>query len=76
MLDRHLEGREWLAGDAYSIADIACYPWIVPYAGHGQDIGEFSNVARWFGAIAARPATRQAYDGVEDVYAVRGHPAA
>ncbi len=76
VLDRRLEGRDWLAGDAYSIADIACYPWIVPYAGHGQDLGDFSNVARWFGNIAARPATRRVYAGVEDVYAVPGPPVA
>jgi GSH-dependent disulfide-bond oxidoreductase len=69
VLDRRLEGAEWIAGDAYSIADIACYPWIVPHAGHGQNLAAYANLARWFQAIAGRPATLRVYDGVEDVYA-------
>ncbi|WEF35849.1 glutathione S-transferase N-terminal domain-containing protein [Pseudoduganella chitinolytica] len=73
VLDRHLAGRDWIAG-TYSVADIACYPWIVPHAAHGQDLAAFPHLQRWFDAIAARPATRRAYDGVEDVYAVRGAP--
>jgi GST-like protein len=71
VLDRRLEGRDWLAGDAYSVADIACYPWIVPHRGHGQDLAEHPNLARWFERIAARPVTQRVYDGVEDVYATK-----
>jgi len=67
VLDRRLAAREFIAGE-YSIADIACYPWIVPHAGHGQDFGDFPHLARWFETIAARPATRATYDGVVDVY--------
>ncbi|WUR11609.1 glutathione S-transferase N-terminal domain-containing protein [[Empedobacter] haloabium] len=73
VLDRHLAGRDWIAGE-YSIADIACYPWIVPHAAHQQDLAAFPHVRRWFEAIAGRPATRRAYADVEDVYAVRGAP--
>lgn len=68
VLDERLSGRDFLAG-AYSIADIATWPWIVPHAGHGQDLADFPNLARWFGTIAQRPATIRAYEGVEDVYA-------
>lgn len=68
VLDRRLAGRDYIAGDEYSIADIACYPWIVPHAAHGQDLARHPNLARWFERIAARPATRRVYDGVEDVY--------
>jgi GST-like protein len=67
VLDRRLDGREFMVGE-YSIADMACYPWIVPHAGHGQDLAEFPNVARWFAAIAQRPATQRVYEGVEDAY--------
>jgi GST-like protein len=67
VLDRRLAGREWIAG-SFSIADIACYPWIVPHRGHGIDLDAFADLRRWFAAIAARPATRRVYDGVEDVY--------
>ena len=69
VLDRQLEGRAWLAGDACSIADLACYPWVVPHRGLGQALGDFPHLARWFEAIAQRPATQRAYAGVEDVYA-------
>ncbi|HEY0660236.1 MAG TPA: glutathione binding-like protein [Lysobacter sp.] len=71
VLDRHLAGREYIAGE-YSIADIASYPWIVPHRSHGQDLGEFPNIRRWFETIRARPATVRAYEGVEDVYANTG----
>lgn len=70
VLDRRLADREFIA-TAFSIADIACYPWIVPHRGHGQDLGEFPNLQRWFATIAARPATQRVYAGVEDVYAPR-----
>jgi GSH-dependent disulfide-bond oxidoreductase len=71
VLDKHLADREYIVGD-YSIADIACYPWIVPHRPHGQNLEEFPNLQRWFETIGQRPATQRAYDGVEDVYAVRG----
>ena len=76
VLDRRLDGREWLVGDAFSLADIACYPWIVPHVPHGQDLEAFPNLARWFRGVAARPATVRVYDGVEDVYALPGAPVA
>ena len=60
VLDRRLEGRAFIAGD-YSIADMACYPWIVPHEQLGQRIDDFPNLKRWFDAIAARPATIEAY---------------
>jgi GSH-dependent disulfide-bond oxidoreductase len=68
VLDRRLADREFVAG-AFSIADIACYPWIVPHRGHGQDLDAFAHLRRWFDAMSARPATRRVYAGVEDVYA-------
>lgn len=67
VLDRHLASREFIAGD-YSIADIAAYPWIVPHEAHDQTLDDFSNLKRWFDAIAARPATVRTYDGVEPTY--------
>jgi GST-like protein len=69
VLDRQLTGRDWIAGDDCSIADIACYPWIVPHRAHGQALEYFPQLARWFARMAARPATQRAYAGVEDAYA-------
>jgi len=71
VLDRRLAERAFIAGE-YSIADMACYPWIVPHRAHGQDLDEFPDLKRWFAAISARPATRRVYEGVEDVYAPAG----
>jgi GST-like protein len=60
VLDERLAGREFIAGD-YSIADIAAYPWIVPYERQGQDLGDFPNVKRWFETIQRRDAVQRAY---------------
>ncbi len=61
VLDRQLAGRDFIAGD-YSIADMASYPWIVPYERQGQNLGDFPNLKRWFDAIKERPATIAAYE--------------
>ena len=68
VLDRHLAGREYIAGD-YGIADMACYPWIVSHAGHGQILADFPDLTRWFGSIRARPAVQRAFVNAHDVYA-------
>jgi len=60
VLDQRLAYREFLAGD-YSIADMACYPWIVPHKRQGQDLADFPNLRRWFATIRNRPATQRAY---------------
>ncbi|HLW26079.1 MAG TPA: glutathione binding-like protein [Steroidobacteraceae bacterium] len=60
VLDRRLADREFVAGD-YSIADMASYPWIVPYEAQGQRLEDFPNLKRWFEAIRSRPATVRAY---------------
>jgi len=54
VLDRRLADREFVAGD-YSIADMAIWPWIVPWERQGQDLAEFPNLKRWFETVDARP---------------------
>ncbi|MET3133369.1 GST-like protein [Oxalobacteraceae bacterium GrIS 1.11] len=61
VLDRRLADRAFVAGEAYSIADMAIYPWIVPHEKQRQKLEDFPHLARWFAAIAARPATVRAY---------------
>ncbi len=61
VLDKRLADREFVAGD-YSIADMAAYPWIVPYQRQQQDLIDFPNLKRWFEAIQARPAVVRAYE--------------
>ncbi len=72
VLDKRLQGRDFIAGD-YSIADMAAYPWIVPHKRQGQNLDDFPNLARWFEAIRARPATKRAYDKGE-VYRSSSQP--
>ncbi|MFM7428109.1 MAG: glutathione binding-like protein, partial [Elainella sp.] len=64
VLNKQLGDREFVAGD-YSIADIAIYPWIVPYEAQGQALEDFPHLKRWFEAIQARPATIRAYERAE-----------
>ncbi|BAY24302.1 glutathione S-transferase domain-containing protein [Calothrix sp. NIES-2100] len=64
VLDKRLADREFVAGD-YSIADIAAYPWIVPYKRQSQNLEDFPNLKRWFETIKARPATIRAYEKAE-----------
>jgi GST-like protein len=61
VLDRQLRGRDFIAGDDYSIADMACHPWISPYDKAPLDLSPFPEVRRWHAAIAARPAVKRAY---------------
>lgn len=61
VLDTRLAGRAFIAGAHYSIADMASYPWISPYAKAPLDLAPFAHVRRWQADIAARPATVRAY---------------
>jgi GSH-dependent disulfide-bond oxidoreductase len=73
VLDKRLADRAFLAGD-YSIADMASYPWIVPYDKQGQKLEDFPNLKRWFDAIAARPATIAAYAKAQAINPTLGAP--
>jgi GSH-dependent disulfide-bond oxidoreductase len=62
VLDKRLADRAFMAGDDYTIADMATYPWIVPHKRQQQNLDDFPNVKRWFESINARPATKRAYE--------------
>ncbi len=74
VLDKRLQGREFIAGDEYSIADMASYPWINPYTKVPLDLAPFANVRRWQATIAARPATQRAYALAKRVNPDAGKP--
>jgi GSH-dependent disulfide-bond oxidoreductase len=61
VLNTRLGDREFIV-DAYSIADMACYPWVVPHDAQGQNLTDFPNVKRWFETIKSRPGTMRAYE--------------
>ena len=73
VLNKRLEGRSFIAGD-YSIADMACYPWIVPYERQGQKLEDFPHLKRWFEEIKGRPATVRAYALAKEVNPQVGAP--
>ncbi|MXY40382.1 MAG: glutathione S-transferase family protein [Rhodospirillaceae bacterium] len=59
VLDRRLDGRDHLAGDSYSIADIATWPWVLRHEWQQVDLADYPNVKRWFDAIGSRPAVQR-----------------
>ncbi|MBI6795390.1 glutathione binding-like protein [Pseudomonas syringae] len=67
VLDKRLADRQFVAGDEYSIADMAIYPWIVPHTYQQQNLDDFPHLKRWFDSIAGREATQRAYALVEKI---------
>ncbi|HEY4544920.1 MAG TPA: glutathione binding-like protein [Pedomonas sp.] len=61
VLDKRLDGRDYIAGDEYTIADMASYPWIVPHEMQGQTLDDFPNLKAWFERVKERPGTIRAY---------------
>ena len=59
-MNKRLADREFLAGK-YSIADMASWPWVVPYERMGQDLNEFPHLKRWFETVKARPAVEKGF---------------
>lgn len=59
VLDRQLEGKSYVAGEEYSIADIAIFPWTRTYERHNVDIADYPNVARWRKMMIERPAVKR-----------------
>jgi GST-like protein len=66
VLNKRLADWAFVAGE-YSIADMASYPWIVPYENQGQKLADFPHLERWFEAIRARPATQRAYTKAAEI---------
>jgi GSH-dependent disulfide-bond oxidoreductase len=69
VLNKRLSDREFVAG-SYSIADMAIYPWIVPYERQGQKLEDFPHLKRWFGAMREREAVKRAYARAKEVNTV------
>lgn len=66
VLNRRLAKRDFICGD-YSVADMACYPWIVPHERQGIDLAALPDLARWFERMRARPAVVRAYAVAEKI---------
>lgn len=73
VLNKQLRDREFIGGE-YSIADMACYPWIVPHQGQSQNLDDFPHLKRWFETIKTRPATERAYGLTQKINPKQGVP--
>ena len=68
VMDKQLSAHAYLAGDEYTIADIACFPWTRSWKNQGIEWADYPNVKRWFDIISERPAVQR---GVEVLTALR-----
>ncbi|MBX3490020.1 glutathione S-transferase N-terminal domain-containing protein [Parvibaculum sp.] len=59
VMNNRLYDRRYMAGEAYTIADMICYPWAVNWKAQGQDIEEFKHFKRWLAEIGERPAVQR-----------------
>ena len=55
LLNNHLQERDWMAANQFTIADIALFPWVEYHEWHGQDLKDFPHIKRWFERMSARP---------------------
>lgn len=67
VLNKRLEGRAFIAGNDYTIADMAAYPWIVPHENQSMTLDDFPRLKAWFDSIRERPATQRAYALGEEI---------
>jgi len=58
VLDRRLKGRKFVAGDEFTIADIAIWCWVVPWQRQGQNLDDYKNIKPWFRRIEEREAVQ------------------
>jgi GST-like protein len=67
VLDHRLEvTARFLAGDEYTIADIACFPWVMTHKAQGFDLADYPSVKRWFAELRARPPLQRGLIGLRD----------
>jgi GST-like protein len=62
VMDRRLEGREYLAADQYTVADMACFPWVQTWKAQSIPLDDFPNVKNWYERLKQRPALRRGMD--------------
>ena len=66
VMNERLGESAWLGGDDYSIADMACWPWVRPSRRQGIDKAEFPNVKRWFDTMSARKGVQKGMELLAD----------
>jgi GST-like protein len=59
VLDKRLKGRKFVVDDEYTIADMAIWPWVVPWQRQGQNLDDYKNIKAWYARMDARPAVQR-----------------
>jgi len=67
VIDKQLASHRFIAGEAYSIADIAIFPWLRSWENQGIVLTEFPHLKKWFEGIAARPAVQRGVKVLADL---------
>ena len=67
VMDERLSEVEHFAGNEYSIADMAIYPWVASHERQGQKMEDYPNLERWYEAMGERPALRRAMEVGEEL---------
>lgn len=67
VLNKNLEGKDWVAAQEYTIADMAIYPWIVPHENQKQNLNDFPHLKKWFDKMKEREAVKKAYEIAEGI---------
>ena len=62
VMDRRLSEAAYFAGDEYTIADMAIFPWLVSHERQGQDLEDYPNLKRWYEGMESRPAVSRALE--------------
>ena len=67
VMDKQLSKHRYMAGNEYTIADIACFPWTRSWKNQGIDWDDFPNAKRWHDEIASRPAVQRGVEVLTDL---------
>jgi len=67
IIDRRLAETSFIAGDEYTIADMAIFPWLRSHENQGQSLDDYPSLKRWYEGVEARPAVRRALDVGKDL---------
>lgn len=59
VLNKRLEGRDWIVGEEYSIADMICFPWVLIAKAMQLPLDDYPHLARWRGVVKERPAVQR-----------------
>ncbi len=66
VMDKQLQSHAWIAGDEYSVADMAIFPWLRSWQNQGIDWADYPHLKTWFDRIAERPAVQKAVQVLAD----------